>query len=182
MNKKNIVTLIVFMALLVAAYFFLSSFVLLGGKNTAVSSPSPSISISPSASSGIPPSAKPSPNASPTPETPLAICRLGGEVVFISPNLYENRDNYLGYENINDTAQVIKWTVTPADDLVLGPNMFSRLALPSGKTLISVTLPAAPKAKTYEATARITYFKVVNGVEQTLETSCSDKTVIRINY
>jgi hypothetical protein len=180
MNKRNIVVPIISVAVLVAVYFLLSFFAPPGGKNTAVSSPS--VSIFPSASSNVAPSARPSPAASSAPDASVPTCRLGGEIVFISPDTYENRNNYLEYQNVKDEVQLIKWTLTPSDDLAPGPNMFSRLTLPSGKTLISATLPAAPKAKTYEATARITYFKVVNGIEQALETPCSGKTTIKIDY
>ena len=116
-----------------------------------------------------------------------ASCGLQGEVKFLNHNTYDNQDARFIYGGIDHPARNISWTVTPQDDISVGPNIFSKLKLPNGESLLGVTLPENPKHKQYELTAKIQYgrlvdakgnFVAVGGDVKVFEKQCAGKTII----
>src|SRR3989344_4697301 len=118
-----------------------------------------------------------------------ASCQLKGEIKFLNHNTYDNQDAKFIYSGVDHPARNISWTVTPADDISVGPNMFSKLALPNGESLLGITLPENPKYKSYELTAKMQYgrliddngnFVTVGGNVKVFEKQCGGKTAIVI--
>lgn len=114
-------------------------------------------------------------------------CRLQGEIKFLNHNTYDNQDAQLIYSGVDHPARNIFWTVTPLDDISVGPNLFSKIPLPNGENLLSISLPENPKYNKYELTAKIQYgrlvddfgrFVVVGGNAKVFEKQCDGKTVI----
>ncbi|MDP3954262.1 MAG: hypothetical protein Q8Q06_02505 [bacterium] len=58
---------------------------------------------------------------------PPAECYLTGSITFLSPTLYENKDANIIYKNIDSIARHIIWTVSPDEELYIGPNLFASL-------------------------------------------------------
>ncbi|MDO8495758.1 MAG: hypothetical protein Q7S32_04605 [bacterium] len=178
MNKNTLVWLIV---LLVGVVLIGYSFVRNEGEELAYISPSshlsPEVTASPSplASPSVSPS--PLPKASPVPVAVVS-CRLQGEIKFLTSSLYDNQDAKFIYSGIDHPARNILWTVTPQDDLSVGPNIFDRLPIPNGESLLGIVLPAEPVAKKYELTAKVQYGQLVDGTLKVLEKQCSGKTTV----
>ena len=116
-----------------------------------------------------------------------ASCRLQGEIKYLNHNTYDNQDALFIYSGVDHPARNIFWTVTPADDISVGPNMFGKLVLPNGGSLMGITLPENPKSDRYELTAKIQYgrlvdekgnFVTVGGNVKVFEKQCSGKTTI----
>jgi len=116
-----------------------------------------------------------------------ASCRLQGEIKFLNHNTYDNQDAKFIYSGVDHPARNIFWTVTPQDDLSVGPNLFSKLVLPNGESLLGITLPENPKSDSYELTAKIQYgrlvdedsnFVTVGGNVKVFEKQCEGKTTI----
>ena len=116
-----------------------------------------------------------------------ASCQLQGEIKFLNHNTYDNQDAKFIYSGIDHPARNISWAIIPADDISVGPNIFGKLALPNGESLLGVTLPENPKYKTYELTARIQYgrlidkngnFVAVGGNVKVFEKQCGGKTTV----
>lgn len=116
-----------------------------------------------------------------------ASCQLQGEIKFLNHNTYDNQDAKLIYSGIDHPARNISWTVTPVDEISVGPNIFSKLVLPNGESLLGITLPENPKYGRYELTAKIQYgrlidekgnFVTVGGNVKVFEKQCDGKTVI----
>ncbi|MBI2057788.1 MAG: hypothetical protein HYT63_02270 [Candidatus Yanofskybacteria bacterium] len=114
-------------------------------------------------------------------------CQLQGEVKFLNRNTYDNQDAKLIYSGVDHPARNISWTVTPQDDISVGPNIFSKLKLPNGESLLGIALPENPKYKKYELTVKIQYgrlvdakgnFVAVGGDVKVFEKQCSGKTTI----
>lgn len=114
-------------------------------------------------------------------------CQLRGEIKFLNHNTYDNQDAKFIYSGIDHPARNISWTVTPADDISVGPNIFSKLVLPNGESLLGITLSENPKSKIYELTAKIQYgrlvddkgnFVAVGGNVKVFEKQCTGKTMI----
>lgn len=99
------------------------------------------------------------PTSKPGSSVPLpATCQLGGEIKFIKQNLYETIGAKITYQNVDDPTRQIFWKVEPDDKtLVVGPNLFEGLSLPSGQREIGVALSKTPISKSYTLTAMITY-------------------------
>jgi hypothetical protein len=115
------------------------------------------------------------------------LCQLQGEIKFLNHNTYDNQDAKFIYSGIDHPARNISWIVTPADDISVGPNIFGKLVLPKGESLLGVTLPENPKYKTYELTAKIQYgrlidkngnFVTVGGDIKVFEKQCTGKTTV----
>src|SRR3989338_667852 len=87
----------------------------------------------------------PKPVASQQPDAlnkyPPAECTLTGSITFIEAKLYENKDANIIYKNIDSIARLILWTITPQEDLSIGPNIFANLPLPDGTEDITLSLP-----------------------------------------
>ncbi|HEY4474791.1 MAG TPA: hypothetical protein VJC06_02625 [Candidatus Paceibacterota bacterium] len=116
-----------------------------------------------------------------------ASCRLQGEIKFLNHNTYDNQDALFIYGGVDHPGRNIFWTVTPQDDISVGPNMFGKLVLPNGESLLSITLPENPKHKRYELTVKIHYgrlvdekdnFVTVGGNVKVFEKQCDGKTTV----
>ena len=116
-----------------------------------------------------------------------ASCQLQGEIKFLNHNTYDNQDAKFIYGGIDHPARNISWTVIPKDDVSVGPNLFSKLVLPNGESLLGITLPENPKYKQYELTAKVQYgrlvddkgnFVAVGGNVKVFEKQCLGKTTI----
>lgn len=116
-----------------------------------------------------------------------AACQLKGEIQFLNHNTYNNQDARFTYQGIDHPARNIFWTVTPADQVAVGPNMFGKVPLPDGESLLGVVLPKNPQYKKYEITAKIQYgrlvdakgnFVTVGGYIKVFEKSCQGKTTV----
>lgn len=131
----------------------------------------------------------PSPEPSvfnPSPEEvnkyPPAECNLTGKITFLSPGVFENKNANIIYKNIDSMARLIFWTVTPNDELLVGPNMFASLPLPAGTEDITVGLPKNPKYKSYSLTARVNYGRFIDGNYDIKEAPCSGSIPVEFNY
>lgn len=119
---------------------------------------------------------------------PDASCELKGEIRFLNADTYDNQDAVFIYSGIDHPARNIKWTKTPDDgSLSIGPNIFSKMQLPYGQTLLGVFPLEEPKSKRYELTAKLAYgrlvdengkFVTVGGNVKIFEKQCDGKTVI----
>ena len=116
-----------------------------------------------------------------------ASCRLQGEIKFLNHNTYDNQDALFVYSGIDHPARNIFWTITPADDISVGPNIISKLVLPNGESLLGITLPENPKSDRYELTAKIQYGRLVDengnfvtagGNVKVFEKQCDGKTTV----
>ena len=117
-----------------------------------------------------------------------ASCELKGEIKFLNSNTYDNQEAVFIYNGIDHPARNIKWTKTPDDgSLSIGPNIFSKMQLPYGQTLLGVFPLEEPKSKRYELTAKIAYgrlvdengkFVTVGGNVKIFEKQCQGKTIV----
>ena len=91
------------------------------------------------------------------------------------------------YNGIDHPARNIFWTVTPQDNISVGPNLFNKTTLPNGESLLGVILPENPQYKKYEITAKIQYgrlvdgkgnFVTVGGYVKVFEKQCTGKTTV----
>ena len=116
-----------------------------------------------------------------------ASCRLQGEIKFLNDNTYDNQDAKFIYSGVDHPGRNIFWTVTPQDDILVGPNIFGKMFLPNGESLLSITLPENPKSKQYELTVKMHYgrlvdekdnFVIVGGNVKVFEKQCEGKTTV----
>ena len=206
MNKKLIVLTIVLAVFLVGIYVWTKSANDLAG--TPQESFDPTSSPEPSAT--VSSSVKPTPSKSltvtkiPLPtgnggissvgeQTPWnllladASCELKGEIKFLNHNTYDNQDGLFVYKGIDSPGRNIFWAISPQDDLSVGPNIFNKISIPDGESLLGVALPENPKYKKYELTARIQYGRLVDekgkfvatgGNVKVFEKACTGKTTV----
>lgn len=175
MSKKY--TLLTGLIIAVIVTVFLVSKSNNGQQPTGSETPSPSGSGSPS----------PTPSSvgnSPAPFVGLtglkspATCKLEGELVFIAQNISENHNARITWNNVDIASRNITWTVTPREDIGIGPNLFANLKLPSGTETITARLPDNPKSS-YRARAAVGYGELVNGNVVVKNATCSGEVVIR---
>jgi len=116
-----------------------------------------------------------------------ASCRLQGEIKFLNHNTYDNQDAKFIYNGIDHPARNISWTVTPLDEISIGPNIFGKLVLPNGESLLGITLPENPKYDKYELTVKIQYGRLIDekgnfvtagGNVKVFEKQCEGKTIV----
>jgi len=142
----------------------------------------PSSSVTP----GLSPAISPTPLSSQQPEFlnkyPPAECSLTGNITFISPTIYENKDADIIYKNIDSIARHIIWMVSPEENLSVGPNLFVNLPLPDGVEDVTVVLPNNPRAKNYIITAKVTYGVLINKNLEIKEASCTGQIPVEIKY
>ena len=172
-NKNIVISVVLMGGVLVGVYLWV-----FGGikpMSSVVNSPEPSQVESPSATS-IPTKSPSATNIVIPVVSPL--CQLKGEVKFLDINTYDNQDALFIYSGIDDPARNIMWTVYPQDDIRVGPNIFTKLPVPNGESLLGVFLPENPKYKRYELTAKVQYGKIVDGNVNVLEKQCDGKTVV----
>lgn len=206
-SKNKIIFLVsAAIAVVFLVFYFGSAWVINLANRQPQSSPKPSVSASESPL----PTASASPSRSPfATKVPLptgdnrttfideavpwnlllsqASCQLQGEIKFLNHNTYDNQDAKFSYSGVDHPGRNIFWTVTPQDDISVGPNLFGKMPLPSGESLLGITLPETPKSKTYELTATIQYgrlidekgnFVTVGGNVKVFEKQCDGKTII----
>ena len=152
-------------------------------------SPDPSSTASPSVSSSPLPSVSSQVGAT-VPWNLLpkeASCTLRGEVRYLNANTYDNQDALFIYSGIDHPGRNIHWTVTPEDGLAIGPNIFTKMPIPNGESLVGVTLPANPKYKRYELRAVVDYGRLIDdkgnivtvgGNVKVFQKQCSGKTTV----
>ncbi|TSC74855.1 MAG: hypothetical protein G01um101444_146 [Parcubacteria group bacterium Gr01-1014_44] len=199
-NKAFIVTLLVVVVVVLATYLLnmLAPHEVVN-QSSETSEPSETVSASPS------PLPTPRPSISKTPlpkasgislfgeQTPWnllladASCELKGEIKFLNHNTYDNQDALFTYKGIDSSGRNIFWTITPQDGLSVGPNIFNKIPLPDGESLLGISLPENPKYKKYELTARIQYGRLVDekgkfvtagGNVKVFEKPCLGKTTV----
>src|SRR3989344_1104931 len=174
-NKKTAISGVV---LIVAIGFFAVYF---SNRNKSGDEISNMTSPSPEPSAVESPSATPLPIKSPS-ATPFVgavpSCALKGEIKFLNSNTYDNQDALFTYSGIDDPARNIIWTVSPQDDIQVGPNIFTRIPIPNGESLLGVFLPENPKYKKCELTAKVQYGGLVDGISKIFEKQCDGKTTI----
>lgn len=116
-----------------------------------------------------------------------ASCELKGELKFLNHNTYDNQDALFSYNGIDSPGRNILWTITPQDNISVGPNIFSNIPIPDGESLLGVSLPENPKSRTYDITAKIQYGRLVDtngkfvtagGTVKMFEKQCKGKTTI----
>jgi len=126
----------------------------------------------------ITPTAYPKPNQSVVPNvltTNPATCQLEGSINFINDNLYETKGAKIKYQNIDDSARLVYWKITPNEDVLsIGPNIFSGLKLPNGEREVGVYLKNKTLVKLLTLTASVTYGETdARGVEKIKISACS---------
>ena len=214
MSKNNIIWLAVLIlgAFLVGFYFWTSGVLRTPG---VVNSPEPS--VSPEVSTSLSPTPRPSPKATegeakpnitkvpiPSPSgngqtsfigetVPWSLllgdasCELKGEIKFLNHNTYDNQDAIFIYKGVDHPGRNVFWTVTPQDDISVGPNIFNKTPIPDGESLLGIVLPDSPKYKRYEITAKIQYGRQVDakgnfvtegGNVKVFEKQCLGKTIV----
>lgn len=205
MSKNNIIWLVVLIAgvTLIGAYIWVPN-----TQQTSNVDNSPEPSLTPEVTLSPSPSFSPKPKLTKVP-VPLpsgdgrttfvgetvpwslllgdASCELKGEIKFLNHNTYDNQDAVFVYKGIDDPGRNIFWTVTPQDDISVGPNIFSNIPIPNGESLLGIVLPENPQYKKYELTAKIKYDRQVDekgnfvtegGNIKTLQKQCVGKTTI----
>ena len=93
-------------------------------------------------------------------------------------NVYDNQDAKFIYKGIDHPGRLVYWTVSPQDNLGVGPQIFAQIPIPDGESLIGISLPENPKYKQYELTASITYGRLVNGNVKVFTKACTGKTTV----
>ena len=160
-----------------------------------------SLSPSPSISSQEPLSPSPVVSMSPIPSVSSQIgatvpwdllpksasCNLKGEIKFLNSNTYDNQDALFTYSGIDHPARNIHWAIVPEDNLKFGPNIFAKLPIPNGQSLIGIALPEDPKYKKYDLYAIVDYGRLVDakgnivttdGNVKVFQKQCTGKTTV----
>ena len=116
-----------------------------------------------------------------------ASCELKGEIKYLNHNTYDNQDALFIYKGIDHPGRNIFWTITPQDNISVGPNIFNKIPIPNGESLLGISLPENPKSKAYDITAKIQYGRLVDangkfvtagGTVKLFEKQCQGKTTV----
>ena len=200
MSKNAIIWLLILMVGIALVGFYVWTQPI--ERNVVVNSPEPS--VYPETSSFPAPSPKPSVSKVPLPTgdgkttfigdtVPWSLlltdasCELRGEIKYLNHNTYDNQDALFIYKGIDHPGRNILWTVTPQDNILVGPNIFSSSPIPNGESLLGISLPENPISKTYDLTAKIQYgrlvdtngkFVTIGGTVKLFEKQCKGKTTI----
>src|SRR3989344_3568906 len=86
-----------------------------------------------------------------------ASCKLKGTLQYTDAATYRHEGDLLIYKGVDHESRLIFWKVAPQDDLRVGPNIFDRMPLPDGESMIFVSLPENPVSHEYALTASINY-------------------------
>lgn len=134
------------------------------------------------------PQSTPTPVSSAGPITPrvnyytnlpgIASCNLKGTIRYVAPNIYNNGDALFSYAGVDDAARNIFWDISPKDSLSVGPNIFDKLPLPEGSSLLTIGLPSHPIAKRYTLTASMQYGRLIDGNIKVSTTACTGSTTV----
>ncbi len=157
-------------------------------------SPSMNVSVSPTPFKTPTPTLTPSPTKKPSliPSSvpwdqlpPEASCELRGEIKYVlinngtnHNNVYDNQNAMFTYKGIDHPGRLVYWTVSPQDDLGVGPQIFAQIPIPDGESLIGISLPENPQYKQYELNASITYGRLVDGNVKVFTKQCVGKTTV----
>jgi len=145
------------------------------------------------------PTVSPTPTPTPRPSAPTvstqepflglngvkspATCQVEGGVEFTAADSFISKGSKISWQNIDSRGRLIKWQVSPKDDLAVGPNIFESLPLPDGQYQnLTVRLPEKPIAKTYILTASVTYGQFVKGDLKIKETNCTGQVKVDLNF
>ncbi len=185
MNKNKLILSV----LLVAVAIFLVTYgkhlwkFFQPGSGPAVSTPSVSFSSEPSAinSPSSLPSAKPTPGAIktaiPTGKGPSFIdekvpwelllndasCELKGEIKFLDSRTYDNQDARFIYNGIDHPGRNVYWAISPEEkNLEIGPNIFNKIPIPNGQSLLGIFPKGDLGFKKYKLTAVMEYGRLVD--------------------
>lgn len=195
-TSKILISIVILVVIVFTGSRFLSMFNKSASPSPSVTmtdsgSPSPSDSTSPSPTASTK-TTKGSPNPTPTNSdydklllslgTKPATCTLKGGVDFIGHNLMNNKDSMFSYTGIDHEARLITWTVVPNDALEIGPNLFNKMPLPNGKSLLTIALPDAPKARHYDLYAKVNYGRFIDGTIKLMDAQCSGKISVDLTY
>ena len=144
--------------------------------------PTSPVSPTPTKSAGLVPSPVPWDQL-----PPEASCELNGEIKYVlvdsgpnHSNIYDNQNAKFIYRGIDHPGRLVNWTVSPQDDLRVGPQIFAQIPLPDGESLIGISLPENPKYKTYELTAAVSYGRLVDGNVKLFTKQCTGKTTVML--
>ena len=117
-----------------------------------------------------------------------ASCELKGEIKFLNEKTYDNQDALFIYKGVDHPGRNIKWTISPAEpNLEVGPNIFSKIFIPNGQSLLGVFPKGALGAKKYELTAVMEYGRLIDekgkfvtagGDVKVFEKQCKGKTTV----
>ena len=111
----------------------------------------------------------------------IASCKLKGTLRYTDATTYRHEGDLLAYRGVDHESRLIFWKVTPQDGLRVGPNIFDRLPLPDGESMIFVSLPENPVSHEYALTASINYGVLGDdGVLRVFMTQCKGKTIIKL--
>lgn len=201
--KNNIVWLMILVVCAIFVGFYVWTFNVFRTSDTLNY---PEASVSPEVSPSISPTPRPNITKEPVPlpsgdgkttfigETvPWSLlladasCELKGEIKFLNKNTYDNQDALFIYKGVDNPARNVFWTVTPQDNISVGPNIFNKIPIPNGESLLGIFLPENPKYKKYELTAKIQYGRQVDakgnfvtegGNVKVFEKQCTGKTTV----
>lgn len=92
-----------------------------------------------------------------------ASCQLKGEIKFLDEKTYDNQDAIFIYKGVDHPARNIKWTISPAEpNIEVGPNIFNKMPLPDGQSLLGIFPKGPLSAKKYTLTASMQYGRLVD--------------------
>lgn len=186
MNKNTWIIAIIIVAGLALLWFANSNRDVRQDSNNPGAMQTQDLSPTASGSPAVTGSPRPSPTATNSPKLtnklPPASCQLTGSIDFLEKGLYQNKNANIVYKNIDSVARGIIWTVTPQDDLSVGPNLFATLPVPNGTEDVTVGLPDNPKSKSYTLTAKVTYGWYTNGDFGIKEAPCSGKIPVNLKF
>ena len=115
--------------------------------------------------------------------TSPATCQVGGEVRFTSADSFLSLGSKISWKNIDSRGRLIKWQVSPKDNLAVGPNIFESLPLPDGQyENLTVRLPEKPISKSYILTASVTYGQFIKENLEIKETNCTGQGKVKLNF
>ena len=180
-DKKTLIFwgFIVLAGMVLVLYSYFTRPARYSGSDTPIVSPNVSLSPSPTTS------------ASPTEELFLglggikspATCQVDGEINFSSKNSFISKDSKISWQNVDSQGRLIKWHISPKDDLAIGPNLFGNLIIPNGEySNPTVRLPENPISKTYLLTASITYGQIIQGNVKVKEVNCTGQVKVNLGF
>ncbi len=111
-----------------------------------------------------------------------AVCSVGGTMTFSDSSTAINDNNYFVYSGIDSPARQIVWSISPKDDLRVGPNLAASLTLPDGKQMVGVVLSKNPVSKKYTLTAVANYGRLENEGIVVKTAKCSGAVTVLLNY
>lgn len=158
------------------------------GDGTVTPTAGPDLTVSPILDQS--PTSSPRPNMKETEEpflglrgiTSPATCQISGEANFSSPDSFSSNTK-ISWQNVDSQGRLIKWHISPKDDLAIGPNLFANLIIPNGQyDNFTIRLPEKPVAKAYLVTASVTYGQIIKGDVKVKEVNCTGQVKVNLNF